>query len=197
VGEGLGGSGTGEGIGVGGGSGGAEGGGAKFFGVEARGARFAYIVDISGSMEGPKIVTLRRELSSSIDGLPENAQFMIYFFESQTVPIGGRDKWMEAVAKNKNWAINIISRVEARGGTEPGGAFSNAFGLSPKPDAIYFMTDGLFDAGIADRVAAMNRKGKKVPIHCIAFAEKGSEALMRRIAEQSGGTYTYIEGPTR
>jgi hypothetical protein len=59
------------------------------------------------------------------------------------------------------------------------------------------MTDGLFDAGIADRVAAMNRTGKKIPIHCIAFAEKGSEALMRRIAEQSGGTYNYIEGPTR
>ncbi|MGE3321130.1 MAG: hypothetical protein AB7K52_02595 [Phycisphaerales bacterium] len=197
VGSSLGGAGSGTGIGVGTGEGGAGGGGAKFFGVEARGSRFIFIVDVSGSMEGRKIVTLRHELTTSIDGLAENALFLVYFFESQTIPIGNREKWIEATTANKNWAITQVGRVEARGGTEPGGAFANAFSLRPKADAIYFMTDGLFDAAVADRVAAMNRSGRKIPIHCIAFEERGSEALMRRIAEDSGGTYSYVEGPKR
>lgn len=197
VGNSLGGSGTGTGIGIGTGEGGAGGGGASFFGVEARGSRFIFICDVSGSMEGPRIVQLRQELTKSIDGLAENSKFMVFFFESQTIPIGGKDKWIDATSVNKNWAIAQVGRIEARGGTEPRGAFVNGLGLKPKADAIYFMTDGQFDAAIADAVAAMNRQGKKVPIHCIAFGEKGSEALMKKIADESGGTYTYVEGPRR
>lgn len=197
VGTGLGGAGAGKGIGVGDGQGGSGGGGAKFFGVEARGSRFAYVVDVSGSMEGSKLATLKRELSVSIDGLAENAQFLVFLFESQFQTLGTRDKWMNADSKNKIWLIQQLAAVTARGGTEPAGAFVAAFGLRPRPDAIYFMTDGLFDAAVAERVAALNKTGRKVPIHCIAFGERGSESLMRKIAEMSGGTYTFIEGPRR
>ncbi len=197
VGTGLGGAGTGKGIGAGDGQGGSGGGGAKFFGVEARGSRFAYVVDVSGSMEGPKLATLKRELANSIDGFAENAQFVIFLFESNFQTLGTKDKWFDATTKNKNWIIQQIAAITARGGTEPAPAFVAAFNIRPRPDAIYFMTDGLFDASVADRVAALNKSGRKVPVHCIAFAERGSEALMRKIAEMSGGTYTYIEGPRR
>ncbi len=197
VGSGLGGAGTGEGIGVGGGQGGSGGGGARFFGVEARGSRFIFIVDISGSMEGPKMATLKRELVKAIDGLTEDAQFIAYFFESQTATLGSKDKWIEATMKNKNWAITQVGALLAKGGTEPGPAFALAFALKPRADAMYFMTDGLFDPGVADRIAAMNKVGRKIPVHCLAFGERGSEATMRKIAELSGGTYTYIEEPRR
>ncbi len=198
VGTGLGGAGTGKGIGSGDGQGGSGGGGAKFFGVEARGSRFAYVVDVSGSMEGPKLATLKRELANSVDGFAENAQFVIFLFESTFQTLGTKDKWLDATSKNKNDTIRQIAAITARGGTEPAAAFTAAFTrMRPRPDAIYFMTDGLFDAGVAETIAAHNKTGRKVPVHCIAFAERGSEALMRKIAEMSGGTYTYIEGPRR
>jgi len=201
VGEGLGGAGTGLGIGVGSGAGG-SGGGTSFFGVEARGDRFAYIVDISGSMEGSKLGTLKSELISSLDKLNAASHFMVFFFESQSFAIfsrndSGRDKWIPAGPKEKERAEREIRGVESRGGTYPAPAFVRAFALTPRPDAIYFMTDGLFDPEVADRVARMNSQGKAIPVHCIAFGDRSSEATMRRIADTSGGTYTFIAEPRR
>jgi hypothetical protein len=193
VGTGMGGAGSGEGIGVGDGSGGSGGGGASFFGVEARGSRFAYVCDISGSMQNAgKLGALKRELISSIDGLLENAEFMVYFFESEAIPLGKRERWLDAVSKNKQWAIGEVQKAGAQGGTNPLPAFVLALSLRPRPDAIYFMTDGLFDAEVVDRVAAMNASGKKVPVHCIAFGDQSSEPLMQKIAKDSGGSYTFV-----
>jgi hypothetical protein len=195
IGTGLGGAGSGEGIGVGDGAGGSGGGGTSFFGVEVRGSRFAYICDISGSMQGPKLATLKRELITSLDNLTENGHFVIIFFESTSVPLGNQERWLEGSHKNKQWAEQQIRQVEARGGTEPAPAFVSVMAMRPRPDAIYFMTDGLFNADVAERVAAMNRTGKTIPVHCIAFGDRSAEALMRKMAKDSGGTYTFVEQP--
>ncbi|MFN0012522.1 MAG: VWA domain-containing protein [Phycisphaerales bacterium] len=202
VGAGSGGSGSGDGVGIGEGtglgSGGSGGGGATFFGVSARGSRFVYVVDVSGSMgERAKMPQLKRELITSLDKLPDGAQFLIYLFQSETVALGKRDRWIPASGKNKQWAEDQIRAVQPSGGTNPGPAFVSALSLKPRPDAIYFMTDGMFDSEIAGRIARMNKSGRTIPVHCIAFGERGSEALMRKIADESGGTYTFVEPPTR
>jgi len=197
VGTGLGGAGSGDGIGVGDGQGGSGGGGAKFFGVEARGQRFAYVCDVSGSMAGPKLGQLKLELEKSLDALLEQAQFIVYFFESEVFTGGNKPKWSEATGRNKGPVFLQLKNLTARGGTVPSPAFRMAFALKPRPDAIYFMTDGLFDAEIVNEIATMNRAGKKVPVHCIAFGDRSSEALMKKIAADSGGTYTFVPPPTR
>ncbi|MBL0921700.1 MAG: VWA domain-containing protein [Phycisphaerales bacterium] len=200
-GAGLGGAGdgTGEGLedggGFGGGSGG--GGGAKFFGVEARGSRFAYIVDVSGSMTGPKLEALKAELGKSIDGLVSNTSFVVMLYSSGATAMGGRTRWTEGSDKNKKTALGQIGRISASGATNPSPAFEEVFSMRPRPDAIYFMTDGLFNAEVAQTVARLNATGERVtPVHCISFVSRESEALLRRIAEDSDGTYTHIAGPS-
>lgn len=201
LGDGLGGAGDGTGIGLGDGTGGAGGGGAKFFGVEARGQRFVYIVDISGSMsegavEGPrKIDGLKAALIASIDGLGEGAQFLVLPFESDTRPLLNRERWTDAGDRNKRLAIGAVQQLTAAGGTNPSPAFTTAFMLKPRPDAIYFMTDGIFDEGAALRIALMNKTEPKVPIHTIAFGDNAAIPLMQRIAKESGGTYKKVEAP--
>lgn len=201
IGDGLGGAGTGLGIGVGSGAGG-TGGSTAFFGVEARGSRFVYIVDVSGSMEGAKLGTLKKELINSLEKLTDGSHFVVYFFASETFSLfartdGARERWINATSKEKERAERVIMDIASGGGTVPAPAFVKAFTLSPKPDAIYFMTDGLFDAELADRVVRMNREGRTIPIHCIAFGDRSSEGLMRRIARESEGTYTFVEGPKK
>ena len=192
IGLGLGGAGTGEGLGVGEGSGGG-GSGTSFFGVEARGNRIAYLCDISGSMTGGKLATLKQQLINSLDGLTEGSQFIIIFFESRALPLGQQERWIDANRKNKEWAETQIRQVEARGGTNPEPGFVSAMALRPRPDAVFFMSDGLFDEAVVGRVAVLQSSGKRVPVHCIGFGERGSEPLMRRIAEGSGGSYTFVE----
>ncbi len=198
IGEGLGGAGTGTGIGIGPGAGGAGGGGAKWFGVEARGSRFVYIVDISGSMaENNRLEIMKDQLIKSIDGLPENSSFHVLFFESDVVPILRRERWMESTSRWKADAIRAIRAIDSRGGTMPLKAFELAFGLRPRPDAIYFMTDGMFDREIPAVVNRLNSGSPKVPIHCIAFQIRDSEPMMRQMARESGGSYTFVDRGTR
>lgn len=200
-GAGLGGAGegTGDGLedggGFGGGSGG--GGGAKFFGVEARGSRFAYIVDVSGSMAGPKLEALKEELAKSLDGLVSNSSFVVMLYSSGSSPMGGRARWTESNDKNKKTALGQIERISASGATNPSPAFEEVFAMRPRPDAIYFMTDGLFNAEVAQVVARLNGTSEQLtPVHAISFVSRESETLLRRIAEDSDGTYTHIPGPS-
>lgn len=177
-----------------GGLSGAGGGAAKFFGVEARGNRFAYIVDVSGSMsvEG-KVQNLQRQLVSSINALIETASFCVIAFNHQAWPLGGEVKWMPASVSARRDAVRQIEQMRADGGTEPMQSFQMVFGLRPKPDAIYFMTDGEFNPDYADAIAKLNRD-PKTPIHCIAYASNAAEAVMQKIARESGGSYTFVPG---
>lgn len=179
------------------GVGGSGGGAASFFGVEARGTRFAYIVDISGSMGvGGKIESLRRELSKSVSALLENTQFLIVLFSTDAAPLAGRREWVAATNSGKNWARKNVADIPSTGSTNPLPAFQIVFTMRPKPDAIYFMTDGEFDPEVAMIVAGLNAD-YKIPIHCIAFVSRDAEAVMKQIAATSGGTYTFVPGASK
>lgn len=175
-------------------AGGTGGGAASFFGVEARGTRFAYIADVSGSMAvGNKIRSLQDELITSISALTENATFFVSLFNQDAAPLGGRLEWAQASDSGRQWAIKLIGKIIPEGGTNPGPAFRVVFSLKPRPDAIYFMTDGEFDSAVVFEIAAMNADAK-IPIHCITFVSREAEAVMKQIAAESGGTYTHVPG---
>ncbi len=191
IGEGL--------LGEGGGGGG---GAANFFGVEARGTRFAYIVDVSGSMaplpgsKTGRIDVLQLELSKSLNALAENAAYTVLLYNDRTTPLGGEVRWTEASDTAKRRAREQIDRIEASGGTEPVESFMMVLKMRPKPDAIYFMTDGEFPESYREQIRMLNG-AFKVPIHCIVFGTERAATTMRGIAQDSGGTYTFVpeKGP--
>jgi len=182
--------------------GGAGSGGARFFGIEATGSRFVYVVDVSGSMEGPRLERLRAELSMSIAELQEGAQFIVIPFATLAAPLGERSGWTEASPTGKRWARNTIAAelARARDGTVPLPGFQIAFVQRPRADAMYFMTDGeQFPAETEEELARLNGQFK-IPIHCIRFGDgdierpggNPAEKTMKAIAKQSKGTYKFI-----
>lgn len=174
---------------------GGAGGAASFFGVEARGSRFAYVVDVSGSMGvGGKIQALKKELSRSIGALEENTSFSIALYSGSAWLLGQRKGWVNASISGKKWAGKHIREIIPNGGTNPLPAFEILFQMSPKPEAIYFMTDGEFPAEVALEILRINGD-YKIPIHCITFVNRAAEAVMRQIASESGGTYNHVPGP--
>ncbi len=177
------------------GEGGSGSGSASFFGVEATGSRFIYIVDTSGSMGvGGKLQALQTEMVKSIEGLLESADFLVITYSDGAAPLEGRQSWSDADERGKRFARRGIGRLEAHGSTNPSPAFAMAFTMKPPPDSIYFMTDGEFNPEVATEIATLNAEFR-VPIHCIAFVSRESEPLMRLIASQSGGTYTFVPSP--
>jgi hypothetical protein len=195
--DGMGGAGGDIGGSAGLGEGGSGGGASKFFGLEATGTRFAYIVDVSGSMQGPKLQMLRTELIESITSLMEHATFYVVPFSNDAAPMGNRTKWTQANDAGKKWIREQATHLNAYGGTNPLPAFQLVFEMNPRPDAIYFMTDGLFEESAAVEIAKMNKRGHKAPIHCIGLnlEEKGAEENLKKIAQDSGGRFIAVPLP--
>jgi hypothetical protein len=173
---------------------GGSGSGTSFFGLEAKGNRIAYIVDMSGSMalEG-KWNRTSEELIASIEELPETASFIVGLFSGDVFPLENKREWTEADTRAKRWVRTVIARVSPNGATYPTPAFHLMFSIRPRPDAIYFMTDGEFSANVVDEVLAINRD-LQIPIHCITFVSREAEQHMQRLARESGGSYIHVPG---
>jgi hypothetical protein len=184
------GGGGGEGSTLGGG-----GAGTSFFGVSSRGTRFAYIVDVSGSMgQQGKIDVAMRELARSIEALPDYAYFFVALYSSDvTLPPGQRD-WTRARPSSTSALIRWLNQIDPRGGTQPVPAFDLVFSLDDRPDVVFFLTDGEIPRSeeTLARVTQLNSRGRRVVINTIAFGDPSSQDLLREIARQSGGMYRFV-----
>tara|TARA_R110000744_G_scaffold111090_5_gene209318 strand:- start:540 stop:1520 length:981 start_codon:yes stop_codon:yes gene_type:complete len=186
-------------------SGAGAGEGASFFGLEAKGKRFAYIVDRSGSMDSlirsgelSRWELTQIELIRSVQGLAANAEYFVVLFSSSANPLYGGTEWIKGSKTNKASTSLAMMAATANGGTEPEDAFEMVFDLEPKPDAIYFMTDGEFNQSVPGRIASLNRR-RRVPIHCILLGDPGSpvitqrvEGMLKGIAKASNGRYRHM-----
>ncbi|NOG56071.1 MAG: hypothetical protein HND57_17370 [Planctomycetes bacterium] len=167
-------------------------GGTSFFGIESRGRRFIYIVDVSGSMRGTPLDILKDELKASVNALPDYTSFYIMAYNTKTIPMTKEDKWRRASKQNKLYADKWIDSRSADGGTDSTSSFRRAFEFKPQPDVIYFMTDAKDLAGMGEFVSNLNGGVRKTVIHTISFGSDGSEEIMREIARDSGGTFRYV-----
>ena len=175
------------------GGGGALDGEATFMGLQAQGRRFCIIADRSGSMYGTKFEYLKEEILATIDGMRGHTRIQIIFFNTRALPYPKPD-WLPP--RSERDAVQVwLDGLVADGDTYPSPAFVEAFSLEPLPDAIFFMTDGRFDARAVNQILRLNTVAqRKVPIHTITFVERGAEPMMRKIAEDSGGKYRHVDG---
>ena len=163
----------------------------SFFGVRGGGKRICFIVDMSGSMAGPKFDRLKQELAQSIQGFDETQLFSVVFFDGSARTID--QTWMET-KRDSARALQLIAQQGTGGGTDPSTAFEFAFrNLSPLPDCIYFMTDGQIPPGTPLFIDTLNVGKERTIVHTINFGEPASEPVMRDIALQNGGTYTFVQ----
>ncbi len=186
-------------------SGAGTGEGASFFGLEASGKRFGYIVDHSGSMnsllgsgEMTRWELTQVELIRSVHALTGGAEFSIVLYSTMAEPLFGTSNWVKATSANKASTGVAVMSESANGDTRPEEAFEMMYGLVPKADAIYFMTDGEFKPEVVGLISQLNRR-RRIPVHCILFGEVGNptaqqrvESMMRNIAKNTGGRYVHI-----
>ncbi|MFT5124608.1 MAG: hypothetical protein ACI9TH_003315 [Kiritimatiellia bacterium] len=215
--------GVGQGIGGGFGTGLGGGAGASFFGLQSTGRRIAYIIDYSASMRGSREQTMREELSRSIEGLMPGTEVFVVMFSGPAWIIGEdsnkiRNKWSKQgsiYVKKKNvkfqkpdWlGVSVLSKnalkeqveyTDLTLGTNWLPPFQMVFELDPRPDAIYFMTDGRpqskNEEQVLKAVRDWNKKNKgTVPVNAIAIGEPGVEKYMKLIAQESGGHFTVVD----
>lgn len=163
-----------------------------FFGTEAVGRSFVFIVDCSGSMKGYRFSRARAELNRAVGDLTPRQEFFVIFYNHGALPMyqsGSRESLVVATRTAVHRARRWINNREAGGGTKPDEAIRLA--LEMEPDVIFLLSDGKFDR-TARNVARENNKHGAI-IHTIAFQHRGSEALLKGIATDNDGRYRFVE----
>ncbi len=178
AGEGAGGLGAGPGTGTGRGDPGlgTGSGGTSFFGLRARGTRFGYVIDKSGSMSSDgRWVRLGDELLRSLHELPEQASFAVAFFDTspRVFPPEGQ-AWERARRSGIERFIRWAKALSPGGGTEPIYGFNHLLSLDVPPDAIFFMTDGEIPPEQGSAILArVLRRARPIAVHCVLFEDRG------------------------
>ncbi|MBI3467255.1 MAG: VWA domain-containing protein, partial [Planctomycetes bacterium] len=163
----------------------------EFFNLKARGTRFVYVVDCSGSMTGQPLQRACQELLDSVNRLEPNQSFFVVFFADGPYPQFHPDtgsRLIPSTPKNRRRLREWVAGIGPMGGTEP--LQSLLLALSLKPDAIYFLTDGQFSPLVADEVRLQN--SARIPIHTVAFLDPAGERLLEQIAQESGGAHRFV-----
>lgn len=177
---------------------------AEFFGVQARGHRFVFVVDSSNSMHYGKLEAAKKELLYAIRRLSSDQFFYVIFFSGQTLPMsldGSGEPTKELVPATNENILRLeewVATVDVSPWTDPHESIKRA--LAMQPDAIYLLSDGRFtDNGETLRLLKrenVDRSGKlrkpKVKIHTVGFHQRDGETTLKSIARNYGGQYRFI-----
>jgi len=179
-------------------------------GLKMGGKRVLILVDASASMLDETIINvIRRRIMDAasrinapkwqrtltttdwlVSNLPVTSQFQLYVFNTRAdaVLAGSEGKWLQASSRaDVDAAIAALHRLAPEGGTSLYHAFSAAKSLSPQPDNILLITDGLPTQGrgkprsttvTADQRLdhfdkASSVLGKAIPINTILLPMEG------------------------
>jgi hypothetical protein len=189
--------------------------GAQFYGIQAPGSRFVFIVDSSASMQ-IKFHEAKRELEQAVCGLDEGQLFYVIFFDQKTKRLR-LGRWthrgkrftlrrqpekdlVPANDENIESLIHWMNTIELGPDTNPYPAVTYAL-RKLEPDAIFLLSDGEFRDG--GRTEAFLKKenclptlpGPKTIVHCVGFYSRVGEITLERIAKDNGGTYRFINSP--
>ncbi len=174
---------------------------ASFFGAEADGNRFVFVIDSSGSMRGPRWEALCKELVRAIKSLSPDQEFFVLSFDSMAHPMFGlappKGKFLKAVDKNLDRIRNWLRSIQHGSQTLP----SSAVGIAMKlePDAIFLLSDGEINDSTVEDLRIWNRKKDEegnvktlVPIHTVLLHSPMGFATLETIARENGGTFTPV-----
>ena len=178
----------------------------SFFGIEAEGHEFVYVLDMSGSMEGRRYEGATAELVRSVCELHETQNFYVLLFDDRAVQMFGEQRFhpqpIPATVENKARLSAWLAKAFHGGGTDPREALHVA--LQMNPSAIFMLSDGEFNGkkkqkrskllgGNSDAFSIVAAAANQVPIHAIAFEDKRSCANMELLAEMTNGEYRFTE----
>jgi Ca-activated chloride channel family protein len=158
-----------------------------------------FVLDRSGSMGGWKMVAARRALARMVDGLTERDRFTILAFDDQVevLPLGN-GAFVPAMDRQRFRAIEFLSRIDARGGTEMARPLDLAVQqLTGERDRILVLvTDG--QVGNEDQILrSLGKRLAGIRIFTLGIDQAVNEAFLKRLAALGGGCCDVVESEDR
>ena len=163
-----------------------------------------FVVDVSGSMDGPSIQAVRVALLAALEGMGPEDRFAFLLFNHEQRLYA--ESFLEASRENLGRARRWVERLSADGGTEIHAAlvrallFSSEATRAESPDSgrlrrMVFLTDGAVgnEAEVLGTVAASLGDTR---IHALGIGPAPNRYLLRRLALLGRGSAAFLdEGP--
>jgi hypothetical protein len=173
--------------------------GPSYYGLELSGAKLIFIIDASGSMNGPRIIAAKRELVRAIEGLPGDVEFNVIAFNSRTYV--WQSKLVPASGENKQNAMYFVAALGLANQTASYDALDAA--LQFDGEAIYFLTDGAPVGGKItnppDIIRAITQRNRfrRMTINSlgIGVGQPGNtfDTFLSVLAQQNFGAYERVD----
>ncbi len=158
------------------------------------GQDFYFLIDRSGSMEGPNWTKAVEALHSCVRQLGPNDRAWVTLFESDYQDFGS-----EPVAATELMADSSflnLSRLGVAGGTELAPAIKHVLAQTDRfsqdrPAALVLITDAQIGNDAA--IPGLLQNYPKIPIHCFGIDARLNDALLIELVRQQGGTFRALQ----
>lgn len=151
------------------------------------------VLDRSGSMQGFPMTAARRAATRMVESLTPHDRFGLIAFDNSCELL--EPHLLPANARNQQRALEFLSGIDARGGTEARMAIDRALQLLGKESrgdrTVLFITDG--DVGNDAELVARASAG--VRITTVGIGATSRQGVLERVAKASGGLCTMIADP--
>jgi Ca-activated chloride channel homolog len=156
---------------------------------------FVFILDRSGSMQGPKFDQAKAALLRILDALNPNDRFTVVAFDSVVTSYTDHLLTMDQRDAAKQW----VRDLQIAGGTNINEALLTALGTvdreSNRPHIVVFLTDGQASEGVTDTAAILNNvRGAIRPqsrIYSIGIGDV-NQPLLDTLAAENRGTSLFV-----
>jgi hypothetical protein len=172
---------------------------ARFYGLPVRTERVCFVLDRSESMEvvqgegGARRTRLEiaaQQLETALGRLPDKARVNVVVFGSDVEP--WRKSLAPLSAANRGDLRGFVAKQKPEGKTNLYDALEAAL-LVEGVDTIFLLSDGdptagrYQEAGMVLQAVRRLNQTRRIAIHAVAIGRDSK--LLRRLAEESGGTY--------
>jgi hypothetical protein len=174
-------------------------GAASYYGLSLNARRLVFVLDVSGSMEGPRLQAAKEELIRAIEGLAKEVSFSVLVYSDAVTP--WQRKLMPADPSNKRSASQFVYTRRGAGKTATYDALETAFQFDA--EAIYFLSDGKPNGGKIitpdDIVAVITQanRSRRISVYTIGVApgvpDGPFDIFLRTLAEQNFGAYRRVD----
>jgi hypothetical protein len=175
-----------------------------FFGTEARGTRFVFVVDNSSSMKGGRLEMAVSELVRTIDGLSPRQSFYVIFVSDKTYPMfypNQEPSLVPATPANKQRLAEWAPKAILASGKNRELIKAMDLAASLDPQAVYLLWDGDLKYSESVRLDVLTHLTEpnqwNFIIHTLGMGSltPNSEQNLRMISQAHRGAFRRIDVP--